>query len=205
MRAMASIYGVYAGLLGVEHGYFETLHGNVATGGIRISAVSPPGLPFPFGDEPAMTIIPNFLVTGILAILFGLIIVIWSAGYVQRKNGGIVLLLLSIILLLVGGGYALISLLIIASIAGIMINSSFPWVRLHLSSNILMHFLAKLWPWSFVITLMWVPVEFILGYFLGLNMNLSVMLSFPIIVPLILSLFSGFASDIHNRNRAIVG
>ena len=73
--------------------------------GTRIFAVSPSELPFPFGHEPAMTIIPNLLVTGILAIIFGLFIVIWAAVFVPKKNGGAVLFLLSIILLLVGGGF----------------------------------------------------------------------------------------------------
>jgi hypothetical protein len=203
-RAMACIYGVYAGLLGMEHGYFETLHGNAVTLTTRIAAVLPPGLPFPFGDEPALTIIPNFLVTGLLAMLTGLIIVIWSGGFVQKKYGGLVLLLLSIILLLVGGGYAPISLLIVASISGIWINTSLARGSSRFALGVT-HFLATLWPWFFVMTLMWVPVEFILGYLFGLSMNLSVGLSFPIIVPLFLSLLAGFAYDIHQRERIVVG
>lgn len=54
--------------------------------------------------EPAMTIVPSFLVTGMLAIILGLMVAIWAAKFVQRKNGGLVLILLSIIMLLVGGG-----------------------------------------------------------------------------------------------------
>lgn len=54
--------------------------------------------------EPAMTIIPNFLLTGILAIIMGIIVTIWSAAYIERKNGGLILILLSIIMLLFGGG-----------------------------------------------------------------------------------------------------
>ena len=37
-RAVASLFGVLAGLLGMEHGYFETLQGNVAPGSIMIHA-----------------------------------------------------------------------------------------------------------------------------------------------------------------------
>ena len=48
-----------------------------------------------------MSILPNFLITGILAMLIGLAIIIWSVGFVQRKQGGLVLMLLSIALLLV--------------------------------------------------------------------------------------------------------
>lgn len=52
-----------------------------------------------------MTIVPSFLVTGVLAVIFGLIVTVWAAALVQRKNGGLVLILLSVILLLVGGGF----------------------------------------------------------------------------------------------------
>jgi len=72
VRAAASAFGVYARNLGMEHGYFETRQGNVPPKGLKILAVSPSELPLPFGDEPAMTVIPNFLVTSIIAIIVGL-------------------------------------------------------------------------------------------------------------------------------------
>ena len=40
-RAVVSIVGVYGGLLGMEHGFFETLQGNVAPGRILINAIGP--------------------------------------------------------------------------------------------------------------------------------------------------------------------
>ncbi|NIS82910.1 MAG: hypothetical protein GTO14_22525 [Anaerolineales bacterium] len=54
--------------------------------------------------EPAMTVIPNFLVTGILAVSLGLVTVVWAAAFVQRQWGGAILALLSFRLLLFGGG-----------------------------------------------------------------------------------------------------
>ena len=52
-----------------------------------------------------MTLIQNFLITGIFAILVSLVVVAWAAMFVQRKNGGLTLILLSILMLLVGGGF----------------------------------------------------------------------------------------------------
>ena len=101
-RAAASIIGIIAGLSGASHGFGEMLQGNVTPSGIVIQAW--PGLT-DLGGEPAMTIVPSFLVTGVLAIIFGLIVTVWAAALVQRKNGGLVLILLSVILLLVGGGF----------------------------------------------------------------------------------------------------
>jgi len=52
-----------------------------------------------------MTLIRNFLITGILAILASLVVMAWAAMFVQRKNGGMTLILLSILMLLAGGGF----------------------------------------------------------------------------------------------------
>lgn len=51
-----------------------------------------------------MTVVPNFIVTGVLAIIFGLTVTAWTVAFVERKHGGLWLVLLSIIMLLVGGG-----------------------------------------------------------------------------------------------------
>jgi hypothetical protein len=100
-RVAASIIGIFAGLGGASHGPGEMFQGNIAPSGIIIEAW--PELTA-LNGEPAMTIVPSFLVTGVLTIIFGLLVAIWAAKFVQRKNGGIVLILLSIIMLLVGGG-----------------------------------------------------------------------------------------------------
>ena len=56
------------------------------------------------GGEPAMTIIPSLLVTGILTIVVGALLAVWAAKFISRKRGGLVLILLTIAMLLVGGG-----------------------------------------------------------------------------------------------------
>jgi hypothetical protein len=98
---VASVLGIFAGVGGASHGPGEILQGNVAPSGIMIE--SWPALTSLAG-EPAMTIIPNFLVSGVLTIIMGLIVTAWAAAFVQRKNSGLILILLSIIMLLVGGG-----------------------------------------------------------------------------------------------------
>ena len=101
LQVAASIVGIFAGLAGASHGPGEILQGNIAPSEIMIKAW--PDLTV-LGGEPAMTIVPSLLVTGILTIIFGLIVVAWAGGFVQRKNGGLVLILLSTVMLLVGGG-----------------------------------------------------------------------------------------------------
>lgn len=120
-RVAASALGIFAGLGGASHGLGEMLQGNVAPDGLVIEAW--PELTALQG-EPAMTIIPSFLVTGILAVIFGLIVAVWAAKFVQRKNGGIMLILLSIIMLLVGGGLFPPVFGVAAGVIGTRIKSS---------------------------------------------------------------------------------
>jgi hypothetical protein len=200
VRATTAAFGVYAGLLGIEHGFLETLHGNVATKGLKIMAADFE-LPFPFGHEPAMTVIPNFLVTGVAAMMVGLAILVWSAGFVQRKHGALVLLLLSIALLLLGGGFGPISLMIVACMAAAMIGSPLTWWRVYLP-DALRRFLAAIWLWSLGGALLWVPGEFVAGQILGLKndhrqilTNLNLMLSYPMLALFVLTLITGFAHE----------
>jgi len=40
------------------------------------------------GCEPAMSIVPNFLFTGIIAILLSAVLLVWTVWFVERRYGG---------------------------------------------------------------------------------------------------------------------
>lgn len=186
MRVIASVFGAYGGALGMDHGVLEALQGNVATKGPRIMASSFE-LPFPFGHEPALTVIPNFLVTGIAALIAGLAIVVWSTAFVQKRHGTVVLLMLSIILLIVGGGFGPISVLIFACIAAGRIDKPMIWRGKWLPASTC-SVLGRLWGWLLVFSMFYVPGEFVVGQVIGLRndprqflTNLNLMLTYPML------------------------
>jgi len=198
-KATVSTLGAIMGLGGIEHGIGEILQGNIAPSGIMFP--SWPGSAFfrSVAGEPAMTIVPNLLVTGILAILVSLVFLVWVIRFVQRKHGGLVLILLSIIMLLVGGGIFPPIIGIIVGAVGTKINAPLSWWRAHLSDG-LRRFLGKVWPWSFVACLTaWLalfPGSTILGYFFGVNNpNLVSILFFSALGTLLLTILTGFAHD----------
>lgn len=205
VRVTAAMFGVYAGILGMEHGYFEMLQGNVEPKNLKILAVSPSELPFPFGHEPAMTVVPSFLPSGILALFVGLAIIVWSAAFIQRKHGATVLLLLSVLLLFVGGGFGPISLLITACIGASRINKPLTWWRAHLAAS-LRRVLAKTWTWCLAAALLWVPAEIVAGQILHIGndhtqalTNLNLMLSYPMLMLFALSVIAAFALEIQRQ------
>ena len=108
-RITASAIGVILGMAGIfNHGIFEILQGNNSTNGFFIEAIGEANRYWIHGTEAAFTIIHNFLITGICAVLVGLAIVVWSLKYIHGKHGATVFLSLLILLTLVGGGIGFI-------------------------------------------------------------------------------------------------
>jgi hypothetical protein len=106
-KTAAAWLGVVAGIAGLEHGWFEFLQGNTRTPSLAFPYWGPPCAPKEIWHacEPAMSILPNFLITGILAMLFSLALIVWAGWFVQRKHGGWVQTAISLLLLLFGGGF----------------------------------------------------------------------------------------------------
>jgi hypothetical protein len=205
-RVTASTLGAIVGLAGMEHGFFEMLQGNATPNGLVIDAIGPAQKLWPGATEPALTIIPNFFSSGILAMTVGLLVTIWAVAFIQRKHGALILLLLSIMLFLVGGGSPPIFLGIIASAVATRINKPLTWWRAHLSVNV-RGFLAKLWPWSIIVfvLLFWFAVGIaITGWPLLLFFDANATNTLPILtllgyisdVIMLLAVLAGFAYDI---------
>jgi len=190
---------------------FETLQGNTPTGGMLISAIGEAHRMWPHGNEYAFTLIPNFLITGTLAMIVGFSIIIWSVGFVHKKNGPFIYLLLFILLFLVGGGIGQIVLFTLAWAVSTRINKPLLWWRKVLPESV-RRVLAKLWLWFLVAgsLLLVMALEIaIFGFVPGVNdpdLILIVMLSSLGVGlgVLLLTFVAGFAHDIE-RQANIVG
>lgn len=198
-RAVVSTFGAMAALAGLEHGMGEILQGNVAPGGTVFLSWPDSAFFEILGGEPAMSLIPNLLVSGILAILVSLVFLMWATLFVQRKYGGLALILLSIVLLLVGGGFGPPLLGIILGLTATRINAPLTWWRTRLSVGA-RRFLGQLWPWFFtaaVVTwLLLLPGLSILAYYFGVDNPNLVLAVIPCAFGfLLLSILSGFAHD----------
>lgn len=202
-KTFTSTFGAIMALAGIEHGIGEVLQGNIAPAGIMILSWPDSAFFHILNGEPAMTIVPNFLVTGILAIFISLILLVWATLFVQRKNGGLIMILLSIAMLLVGGGVFPPILGIIIGAVGTRINTPPAWCE-HLSSGF-RGFLKKMWSWSYIACLIAWPAMLLgvpsLSYFFGMNdpILVWVVLGFALGM-LLLTIFTGFAYDIQRKN-----
>ncbi len=206
-RVITSTLGVLVGLAGIEHGILEVLQGKMTPDSIWIDAIGPRQRFWEYATEKAITIIPNYFWTGVLAIFFGLIVTIWAIFFIEKKYGARILFLLSIMLWLVGGGFAPIFFTLLATLMATRINKPLTWWYVHLSDNV-RRFLAKLWPYSPIalVIIFWTGVEIaIFGYpllwFINADLTYGIQwtLGFSMLGLMLIAILSAFAYDIQNR------
>jgi len=167
-RVVATVLGVYSGLLGMAHGVFEYRQGSLPTESVLIAAI---GAPCQMESAwhacfPAMTLVPNFRLSGILTLIIGVVILVWTSAFVQRKRGWLILILLSIGSMLVGAGFTPPALGVLAGAIGSQINRPLGDRKGLLSGNFGV-FLSTLWPWSLVAYVSWIVFQTCLGFFAG--------------------------------------
>jgi hypothetical protein len=123
--------GILAGIMGIEHGIGEVLEGYRPTDSVFILSWPDSAFFEIMSGEPAMTIIPNYLVTGLLAIFFSCVfLVVFVKPSLDRKIN-IVLFALLMLMLLTGGGFGPPILGIIAVLIALKRNSALKtWSKL---------------------------------------------------------------------------
>jgi hypothetical protein len=164
-RITAATLGIFLGLAGaINHGIFEILQGNSATGGYFIEAIGPAHRFWLHGTEGAITVIPTFLLTGIVVVLVSLAVIVWSLHYISTKHGPTVFLLLMLTLTMVGGGLGHILLFLPTWAYATRISKPLAWWRKVVSTKA-RAVLAKLWKPALILTALSWSIVMELGIF----------------------------------------
>jgi hypothetical protein len=125
LKVIAIITGIFSGFVGGVHGYFEITHGSVRPEGTFFDAISGKMLATTnpkWTGWPATTVIPNFLIAGILVVIVGLFIIGWTILRVNRKGGGQIIFILAVVLCFLGGGFVPPLFGVISGISGMVIE-----------------------------------------------------------------------------------
>ena len=105
MRVLAAAGGVLAGVGGLVHGIGEVLQGRGSPGGIVFESWTTGGIARNLGGEPAMSLVPDLLVSGLLTLGASVAVAWWAVRFADHRYGGRGLAGLSVLMLLVGGGF----------------------------------------------------------------------------------------------------
>lgn len=198
--------GVIFAIGGFGHGFFEALQGYTPTGGLVIDAIGETHRMWAHGNEPAFTVIPNFLVTGIAAMAVSLAVIVWCAGFLHKKSGPLVFLSLFILLFLVGGGIGQVLFFTILWAFATRIRKPLAWWRKVFPAG-LRGVLAKAWLPCLTISSLLILYALqiaIFGWVPGISSpdTISLVMVSALgagLVFLILAFISGFAYDIEQE------
>ena len=208
-RVIATTIGVFFGLFsGVNHGVFEFLQGNKPTNGLVINAIGEAHRFWIEGTEPAFTLIPNFMITGIVSMIVGLVIAIWSIWFLPTKHGRAIFLGLFILSFLVGGGIGQAFFFIPAWAFATRMDKPLTWWRKVLSRNT-WPVLSKLWIVTLVLAIitMLIGLEMaIFGYFPEITdtetlQNVNMTFVFGSAILFVLSFITGFGHELRRMER----
>ena len=203
----AAALGVLVGLAGIDHGIFEILQGHIQPENIIIAAIGPDQRFWVYGEETALTVIPSFLISGILSVILGIIVTVWAIGFIDHQHGAGILMIFSLALFLVGGGFAPIFMAVIASLTASRIHKPLKFWRAVLPGGV-RAFLGKIWLgvlMASVVIFVFSVIVAIFGWpltvffddetaFRHLNTLSLIMLGM-----LLLAVLSGFAYDIQQQ------
>jgi len=204
-RILVTTLGILTGIMGIEHGIGEARQGLRPVNGVFI--LSWPDSPFfaIMSGEPAMTIFPTCLLTGLFAILFSCLLLVVLLVFIHKQFFIPVLLVLIILMLLSGAGFGPPLLGIIMILIALKLKSPLKvWRKLPAGLH---SALALLWPWAFGICLaawmMLFPGAALVVHFTGCNNALLMIIPICLAFGLIpVTLLTGFSRDIIQQNAS---
>jgi hypothetical protein len=144
-RTTVAVFGLLAAFAGVEHGLGEISQGPERAPGVVFESWPHLSAFEPLGGEPAMSLVPSLVTTGLLAVVVAVMLGVWSVRYAARPHGGTVLVGLSLLLLLVGGGFGPP---LLGVLAGVLASRITAQPRPH--PRAATRLMARLWPWPLV-------------------------------------------------------
>ncbi len=161
-KNLATSLCILGGIASIIHGIFEVLQGNIPVKIGRIFAISPAHRMWEFGGEPALTIIPNYLITGIVSIVISVSVFIWAIAFIDKRHNLSGIIVLTILMLLFGGGLASPTFMLLAIITTIFIKRP---LKICISTSIgkLLKSLSILWPWTLYLLFVFVIIALIAG------------------------------------------
>ena len=207
-RVIITTIGVIFGISGFNHGFFEFLQGNTPTNGLIIQAIGEAQRFWVLGTEEAFTIIPNFLISGMLSMVLGVIIVIWSLRFIQTTYGRTVFLVLFLLLFLFGGGIGQIIFFIPAWAFATRMNKPLVWWKKVLPRSV-WPILSKLWIITLILSSIAILIGLeiaIFGFFPGMTnpeslQNTALILVLISAILNIITFIAGFGHDLKRMNN----
>jgi hypothetical protein len=200
---LASALGLTGALTGLAYGAFQILQGPALPQELLINSMGAPCVPAESWNAcgPAITILPSFMLSGILTMAVSLGMLAWSLFFIERSGAGRVLMVLSGLLLLFGGG---LITPIVAFVGGLLADrqhSVLPWSQARLT-NRGGRVLAAMWPWVLGLFLAWILGLWVVGYYYNeVLLAAGWLVTLSVVALLALAVFSALAAQVGHQHH----
>jgi hypothetical protein len=195
-RSIAIALGLMASFTGMISGIFEILQGNVPAE-FKFSVVGPEFSMWEDSTYSAYTIIPNFLITGIITFLISFLVAVWVIFFLHKRYGSLIMVFLSLGQFFTGGGIA-IDVAILSAIMATQINRPLNWWK-KITPVWMRNILSIFWPWAFALFILLSLAIFTLTI-LGVNspgcQQAIVIIAGILFFPILFSVFGSFSRDL---------
>ncbi|PKK95749.1 MAG: hypothetical protein CVV59_02135 [Tenericutes bacterium HGW-Tenericutes-4] len=186
MKASTVVLITYAAIIGFIHGVGEILQaGNISNSNlINAIDVAEPDKIWHAG-LPAFSVIPNFLISGIITVLLSIAIVI-LANLLIESNYFKFFPLLFILLFLFGGGFVPPFIGIISSTYYVIKRKSNMYNK---QPSFFKKLIAKLWIYLISVLILWLPSSWIIGWIFPvfrLQISSATFIMLDIILPILI-------------------
>lgn len=199
-------FGMLCGITGVVAGILLILQGNESISGVQISYIGNEYQSWEHHTYFALTLIPNYMYSGIAAFLVSASLLYWTALQIHKKQtGSIGFLLLSIVQLLTGGGFV-IDLAIITFLLSLGINKDLHrWKGIF--ENKMGQFLAAVWIPSLIVYSI-LSIAMLSVTIVGMSnqkaMSSMQILALIMFIPILLLIFGSIAFEIQKKQGKII-
>ena len=149
-QTVVMAFGVLLAMAGIEHGIGEILQGHTRPAGILIQSWGDSALFSILAGEPAMTVVPSYLVSGVLTLLVSGLILVWCLFSCRRNTRGLSFFFSRSCCCWSGEVSGLLLLGIIIGLAGTKLHSGFPLLK-KWNTRWIVRLLARIWPFPLVV------------------------------------------------------
>jgi hypothetical protein len=193
-RAIASTFGAIAGLSNMAYAVAEALEGHAR----------PAAGFFTLNGQPAITVLPDMLVTGVIGFCLGLAFAICAIFYSKRWRGGLMMLLIACLQIPFGAGLVRLFQAMIYGLVGTRIGRPLLFWNAILPRSMRPK-LSRLWPASFAVCAILYVIHALTGAVPSLTASeprRSILLAlggYGNLVCFLLMLVCGFARELEMR------
>ncbi len=170
-QIIVAIFGIVFAVAGITHGVFEILQAPAPKPGLFVDSIGPEQRFWPEGDDPGISILPTFLLSGVFTVGFGVLIIAQCLFGLSLARAAWIFLSLFIAQTLTGGGLGYVPFYLVAWGYLTRVEKPLDWVGPKLDGALGRLLAVLSWPAALIGAALWLQalIVSVIGIYPGLT------------------------------------